>query len=353
MPIQNADKANQGRRSNVIRLGYVRLLDAAPIIVADSLGMFRGADLPVRLSREAGWATIRDKLAFGDLEMAQALSPMPFAMRLGIGVIPTNIITGLILNSNGNAITLSQQLRDEGVTDGPSFARRIKTGFRARKPVLGVVSLHSSHHFLLCRWLEVNKIVPHKDVIISVIPPEQVVRILASGNIDGFCVGEPWNSIAVEENIGWCPATSAEIAPGYPEKVLATTERFHSYRPDVHLRVIEVLLQACALCDDEAFRPEMLKILSKPAYLNCPPKTLAHALSGRFPMDATGKVSEAPFMQFSGGSVNCPEKAHAVTVYEDLKRYLPWGIPKDATKGIPTDVFRPKIYEQAMCPAVS
>lgn len=353
MLIQSSDKANQGRRSNVIRLGYVRLLDAAPIIVADSLGMFRDADLPVRLSREAGWATIRDKLAFGDLEMAQALSPMPFAMRLGIGVIPTNIITGLILNSNGNAITLSQQLRDEGVTDGPSFARRIKTGFRARKPVLGVVSLHSSHHFLLCRWLEANKIVPHKDVIISVIPPEQVVRILASGNIDGFCVGEPWNSIAVEEKIGWCPATSAEIAPGYPEKVLATTERFHSYRPDAHLRVIQVLIEACALCDDEAFRAEMLKILSHPAYLNCQPKTLVHALNGRFPMDASGKVSETRFLRFSGEAVNCPSKAHAAAVCEDLERFLPAGIPKDAPQGMLSGVFRPNIYAQATCAAVS
>ena len=154
MPNNLSDKTSKGRRSNAIRLGYVRLLDAAPIIIADSLGMFRDADLPVQLSREVGWATIRDKLAFGNLDLAQALSPMPFAMRAGFGVIPTKMITGLILNSNGNAITLSNRLLEEGVSDGASFARYIRTGFRSRKPVLGVVALHSSHHFMLCRWLE-------------------------------------------------------------------------------------------------------------------------------------------------------------------------------------------------------
>ena len=353
MPKEPTKKAIISRRGNTIRLGYVRLLDAAPIIIAESLGLFRDADVPVKLSREVGWATIRDKLSFGDLDMAQALSPMPFAMRMGVGVIPTKIITGLILNCNGNAITLSKRLADEGVTDGSSFARHIKTGFRTRKPVLGVVSMHSSHHFILCRWLKAHKIMPHQDVIISVIPPEQVVRNLASGNIDGFCVGEPWNSMAVEENLGWCPTTSAEIAKGYPEKVLATTERFHSYHPDAHLRVIQVLLKACALCDDVAFRPEMLKILSKSEYLNCLPKTLMHALNGRFPLNASGDVSEVQFMRFSGDEVNCPTQAHAATVYEDLRRFLPPGTLKSAPKDVLASVYRQNIYEQAMCPVAS
>lgn len=353
MPIKPSINTSKNRRSNVIRLGYIRLLDAAPIIIAESLGMFRDAGLPVLLSREVGWATIRDKLAFGELDLAQALSPMPFVMHLGVGVIPTKIITGLILNSNGNAITLSNRLANEGVTDGASLARHIRTGFRTRKPVLGVVSLHSSHHFILCRWLKAHKIVPHRDVIISVIPPEQVVRNLASGNIDGFCVGEPWNSMAVEENIGWCPATSAEIAAGYPEKVLATTERFHNYHPEVHQSIIQVLLEACALCDDPAFRTEMLKILSKSDYLNCPPKTLSHALDGRFPMDGGGAVSEVRFMRFSGLEVNCPSLSHAASVYDDLQRFLPQDAFKNASKDILKKVYRENIYEQATSRVVS
>jgi hypothetical protein len=159
-----------------VRLGYVRLLDAAPLIVASSLGMFRQAGLNVELSREAGWATIRDKMAFGDLDVTQALSPLPFAMQLGIGVAPSKVITGMVINCNGNAITLSQQLRDEGVVDGDSLRRYIRSGYRSRKLVLGVVSLYSSHHFTLCRWLEQHQIDPQQDVIIAVLPPEQVLR---------------------------------------------------------------------------------------------------------------------------------------------------------------------------------
>ena len=208
----------------------MRLLDAAPLIVAESLGMFRDAGLDVELSREVGWATIRDKLAFGELDVVQALSPLPFVMRMGIGVAATDVIAGMVLNSHGNAITLSRQLREEGVDDGDSLRRYIKRGHRPRKLALGVVSLYSSHHFILCRWLEQFGIDPREDVIVTVLPPEQMVRNIAAENIDGFCVGEPWNSLAVEEGLGWCPATSAGIVKAYPEKVLATTERFFAYR---------------------------------------------------------------------------------------------------------------------------
>ncbi len=337
------------RRSSSIRLGYVRLLDAAPLIVADSLGMFRDAGLDVELTREVGWATIRDKLAFGELDVVQALSPLPFVMQLGINVAKTEVITGMVLSCNGNAITLSTQLREEGVDDGASLRRYIKSGFRPRKLVLGVVSLSSSHHFILCRWLEQHGINPLEDVIISVLPPEQMVRNMASQNIDGFCVGEPWNSLAIEEGLGWCPATSEEISKGYPEKVLATTERFYSYRPDEYLHMIQVLHEACAMCDCPDQRVELLKILSKPQYLNCRPETLAHAFCGDFPM-GYDRVSSGSFIRFSGEGINQPDAASAKLVYEDLRRYVPHANLKSTTAKMISRVYRESIYEQAMSP---
>lgn len=335
------------RRSPSVRLGYVRLLDAAPLIVAESLGMFREAGLDVELSREVGWATIRDKLAFGELDVVQALSPLPFVMRLGIGVAPTNVLTGMVLNCNGNAITLSKQLRDEGVEDGDSLRRYIKRGYRPRKLALGVVSLYSSHHFILCRWLEKHGINPKEDVIITVLPPEQMVRNIAAQNIDGFCVGEPWNSLAVEEGLGWCPATSVDIANGYPEKVLATTERFYSYRPDEYMRMIEVLRTACAFCGDRANHPELLNILSKSTYLNCTPKTLAHALSGEFPM-GYGRTAEGPFIRFCCTEVNRPDAKRASEVFEDLCRYLDHENLSSASKDMLSDTYRAEIFEGAL-----
>ena len=335
-----------------VRLGYVRLLDAAPLIVAESMGLFRQAGLNVELSREVGWATIRDKIAFGNLDIAQALSPMPFAMQLGIGVAPSKVITGMVLNCNGNAITLSQQLREEGVEDGDRLRRYISSGFRPRKLVLGVVSLYSSHHFLLCRWLEQHQIDPQREVIIAVLPPEQVLRNLMSGNLDGFCVGEPWNSLAVEAGAGWCPATGEQIACGYPEKVLATTERFYAQRPDDYLRMIEVLHQACALCDAAEHRAEILKILSKPQYLNCAPQALAHAFAAAFPMGG-GRTAKGPLLRFRGEHVNRPESVRAKQILDDLKRFIPDASLKQLPREFISRVYREDLYDQAMRPILA
>ncbi|ADE53364.1 CmpA/NrtA family ABC transporter substrate-binding protein [Coraliomargarita akajimensis] len=340
------------RRSSSVRLGYVRLLDAAPLIVADSLGMFRDTGLDVELSREVGWATIRDKLAFGELDVVQALSPLPFVMRLGLGVAPTEVIAGMVLNTNGNAITLSNQLREEGVDDGESLRRYIKRGYRPRKLALGVVSLYSSHHFILCRWLEQYGIDPKEDVIITVLPPEQMVRNIAAQNIDGFCVGEPWNSLAVEEGLGWCAATSVEVANGYPEKVLATTERFYAYRPDEYTRMIEVLQAACAFCGDKENQTELLRILSKSEYLNCPPKTLANALSGQFPM-GFGRVAEGPFIRFCCEKLNQPDAERAGHVFDDLCRYLGSERTSGASRDILTKAYRSDIFESVLASAGS
>jgi ABC-type nitrate/sulfonate/bicarbonate transport system substrate-binding protein len=340
------------RPTPVIRLGYVRLLDAAPLIVADSFEMFREAGLNVELTREVGWATIRDKLAFGNLDVAQALSPMPFIMQLGIGVLSTKVIAGMVLNCDSNAITLSDQLRKEGVCDGESLRRYVQNSFRPRKLVLGVVSLYSSHYFRLCRWLESYGMNPKEDVIITVLPPEQVIRNLRSGNIDGFCVGEPWNSLAIEEGFGWCPDFSLEFADRYPEKVLASTERFYSYRPEDYLRIIEVLQRACEICNAPEQRDAILRILSKPQYLNCSPPLLAHAFASSFPLGG-GRSAEGPYLRFTGKDLNRPDRTRAQQVVRDLSRYMTHHKLNHLPENLVPEVYREDIYDQAMCTVAS
>ncbi|PDH28607.1 MAG: nitrate ABC transporter ATP-binding protein [Puniceicoccaceae bacterium MED-G30] len=335
------------RRASMLRLGYVRLLDAAPLIVAESLGLFREADLDVSLSREAGWATIRDKLALGELDVVQALSPFPFTMRLGIGVAPTDVVAGMVLSCNGNAITLSSDLLEEGIEDGKSLARYIRHGYRPRKLALGVVSLYSSHHFMLCRWLESAGIDPKKDVVIIVLPPEQMVRNLASGNIDGFSVGEPWNSIAVEDECGWCPTTSSQIYEPYPEKVLATTERFLAYRPQEYHRMIQVLIKACEFCADAANRPRLLEILSSSQYLDCSSEALSNALGGSFPLGA-GRDYNGTFIHFSGSDINRPDARRAEVVWEDFRRYTANDKARSASSSMIAKAYREDLYEQAL-----
>lgn len=315
-------------------------------MIADSLGFFRKAGLDVRLSYEAGWATIRDKLAFGELDVVQALSPFPFAMRHGIGITPTDVVTGMVLSSNGNAITLSKSLWKEGVEDGDSLARAIGNGLRPRKLVLGVVSLHSSHHFMLCRWLEQYGIDPKKDVIVIVLPLEQMVRNLAAGHIDGFSVGEPWNSIAVEAGSGWCAATGNEIFKAYPEKVLATTEGFLADHRNEYLGLVRVLREACSFCDQAENRPRLLEILSSRQCLDSSPDILSKAFSGSFPTEE-GRRAEGTGIRFSGAEVNRPDVLRAEAVWKDFCQYASVDLGSQAAVQTVATVYREDLYNEA------
>jgi ABC-type nitrate/sulfonate/bicarbonate transport system substrate-binding protein len=204
------------------------------------------------------------------------------------------------------------------------------------------VSFYSSHYFLLCRWLEAHQIDPKEDVIITVIPPEQMLRNLISANIDGFCVGEPWNSFAVEEGYGWCPTTGAEISKGYPDKVFATTERFYRYRPDDYRCLLDVLRRARALCESIDQRAEVLNILSKPQYLNCTPSTLAHAFGQTFPM-GDGRQSDGPLLCFHDDDVYSRRRARMQQVLDDLVRYIPHASLLRISPGLVGRVFREEL----------
>jgi two-component system, oxyanion-binding sensor len=183
----------KNRRS--IRLGFVPLVDCAPLVIAFEHGYFQKYGLDVELSREIGWATIRDKIAYGELEAAHALAPMAVALTAGIGCAPIPCLTGLILNSHGNAITLSDDLWQRGVRTAADFAKVIRQSRDVKTYTLAVVFPHSSHHFLLRQWLKSGGINPDKDVRIVVVPPPQMMPNLVGGTIDGYCVGEPWNSL--------------------------------------------------------------------------------------------------------------------------------------------------------------
>src|SRR5262249_26411819 len=146
---------------------------------------------------------------------------------------------------------------------------------RAEKTfTFGVVSLLSSHHYLLRNWLAQAGINPERDVRIVVVPPSQMVVNLAAGHLDGFCVGEPWNSVAVQQDIGWCAATSAELQPCHPEKVLMVRREFAEKRGAEHLALIAALLEACEFCDVPENQDQIAATLSRPEYVNAPAAAL-------------------------------------------------------------------------------
>ena len=221
-----------------LRVGFVPLTDCAPLVMAHELGLFRKFGLDVALSRELGWATIRDKVIHGELEAAHAVAGMPVAATLGLGSVPCDCLTALVLNLHGNAITLSEELWKGGVRDGKTLRAEITRSRREKILMFGVVHTFSSHNFLLRDWLTAAGIHPDRDVRIVVVPPPQMVANLQTGNLDGFCAGEPWNSVAVQSRAGWCVAASAELAPGHPEKVLMVRQDFAEQHDEQHLALV-------------------------------------------------------------------------------------------------------------------
>ena len=186
-----------GRMPKSLRIGFVPLNDSAPLIIAKEVGLFSKYGLSVELSRELGWATIRDKIIFGELDAAHALAAMPVATTFGIGSIACETLTGLVLNLNGNAITLSNEMWNRGVRDLKALRHEVFQTRGSRTYTFGVVSPFSSHNFLLRQWLVSGGINPDRDVRIVIVPPPQMYINLKAGHLDGYCVGEPWNSVAV------------------------------------------------------------------------------------------------------------------------------------------------------------
>lgn len=332
-----------------LRVGFIPLNDAAPIIVAHEHGFFRRHGLQVELSREVGWATIRDKVIYRELDAAHALGPMVIGTTLGLGCVPCDCLTALVLNTHGNCITLSEDLWKLGVRDAATMRDAIIEHRHERTFIFGVVFNHSSHHILLCDWLRSGGIDPNKDVRIVIVPPPQLFRNLAAGTIDGYCVGDPWCSLAVREKIGWCAAISRELAPGHAEKVLMVRRDFAEQHSDEHLAMVAAISEAAELCETEAFRPELVELLARREYLNVPARVIHASLVGPFDLGHDRSVSAQDFIHFhADDGASDPTTAKANWIIERFTRHglIPNGqsIPSDLARR----TFRTDLYHRAL-----
>ena len=337
-----------GFKPRALRVGFVPLTDCAPLIMAQATGAFARHGLVVKLQRELGWATIRDKIIYRELDAAHAVAGMPFAVSLGLGSIRCDCLTGLVLSLQGNAITLATALRRDGVEDAASLRQLIIRQRRSRTFTFGVAFPFSSHNFLLRQWLLSGGIQPDRDVQIVVVPPPQMFKNLQAGNLDGYCVGEPWNSIAVQSGLGFCVATSASLAPRHPEKVLLVRQDFAESRPEEHLALIAALLEACAYCAAPENAEHVIRTLAGRDYLNAPVKALAPSLRGSFATGAGGSVTSEPFHIFNGDEANEPSADKAVWILRQLALTGAL-IDRPATQSsLIQNAFRPDIFQQAL-----
>lgn len=340
--------AATGRQANRLRVGFVPLCDCAPLVVAQEFGFFRRHGLTVELHREIGWATIREKLVHGQLDAAHALAAMPLAATLGFGTIPCPSLTALVLNRQGNAITLARRFSKEGVTDARSFGDWVRRNPAAQPLIFGIVSLVSSHRHLLELWLAQAGLVAGKDFHLVVVPPPQMPDHLKSGHLAGYCVGEPWNSVAVEAGLGWCPATSADLAPGHPEKVLMVRERFASDRAKEHLRLVAAAAEACEFCSDPAHHDELARLLAQPGFVNVPAELIRRSFSGEFKTSQNGVARSECFTVYAGDGVNVPSSALGHWILRHLLPAAATGhLSAEGTADLVRRAYRSDLFEKA------
>lgn len=318
IPRRKAPPARVASFREVIRVGFVPLCDCAPLVMAHELGFFAARGLRVELSREVGWATIRDKIALRELQAAHAPAAMVLGLTLGIGAFSAPCVTGLVLNLHGNAVTLSNRLRGVGAQPGASPSDSLPCTRKGDRLIFGVAFSCSSHGWLLQKWLRAGGLEPGRDVNTVVVPPPQMAANLKAGNLDGYCVGEPWNSVAVVQRAGWIAAASPGIAPEHPEKVLLVRSDFAAARADEHERLISALLQACEFCQDAANREQLVQTLATPKYLNTSAEAIRRSLCGpfKFGLEQTEKASDLHI--FAGPRVNEPDLAKAAWVRDSL-----------------------------------
>lgn len=339
-----------------LNVGYVRLTDSAPLIVASEQKFFEKHGLHVTLKREKSWASIRDKLATGILDAAQMLAPMPLATRLGLENMASPFITGLMLSLNGNAITLATGLCRQMEPPGDSYlaavdaATALKRIIDSRQQQLTLATVYpfSMHTFQLRQWLRSGGINLKKDVNLIVLPPEQMVENLSRGSIDGFCVGEPWNTVAVQAGVGEVLATGYEIWNNAPEKVLAVMEPWHLANPNAHLRLRMAVMEAQAWLAQDGNRQKASRFIASPCYLDLPRQAITPSLLGHFQRKKNGPTINNPdFHVFHRYHAGFPWRSRAEWLLRRTYEVLDKPIECEDICPLIKKVYRTDLYRQA------
>jgi ABC-type nitrate/sulfonate/bicarbonate transport system substrate-binding protein len=333
-------------RRRTLRIGFVPLNDCAPFVIAQEKGLFAKRGLKVSLQRELGWATVRDKIIYRELDASHALAAMPLTATLGLGSVRTDCLTGFVINLNGNAITLSEKLWKRGVRDGATLRAEINLLRHERLLTFGVVNRFSSHHHLLRKWFRAHNI-GETEIRIVVLPPSQMEANLSRGNLDGFCVGEPWNSVAVRSGSGWVVTTSGEIDQNHPEKVLMVRSDFAATRDAEHTALISALAEACAYCDSSANRAEIAAILARAEYVDASEEAIGAGLNGSFHFGHKKAATLEEFCIFHRAGANEPTLARAAWTLDLVRASQACAEPSALNQHLARKVFRSDIYQRA------
>ncbi|MDH7795378.1 MULTISPECIES: CmpA/NrtA family ABC transporter substrate-binding protein [unclassified Beijerinckia] len=342
-----------------LRIGYIPLVDAAALLVAADCGFAQAEGLEIELVREVSWSNVRDKLNLGLLDAAHLLSPLVIASSLGLGHVRVPIITPFNLALNANAITISPQLHaalsDVATGDlaDPHVSARALAQVVADRKARGAEPLNfgmtfpfSNHNYQLRFWMAAGGVDPDEDVRLVVLPPPYMVESLASGHVDGFCVGAPWNLVAVDAGVGHILHLGYEIMARVSEKVLAMRERWANDNPAPCAALIRALMRAADMIGDPAHRTTVADVIA--ARIDVTPDLVARVLAGTILLSPNGPTRNNPHHIIIGGqAATRPDPVQAAWFYAQLVR---WGQAplSDEMRERAVAAFRTDLYDEAL-----
>jgi two-component system, oxyanion-binding sensor len=342
----------------MIRLtaGFLPLVDAALLIVCREMGFAENNNLDLTLVKETSWANMRDRLSVGQFDCAHMLAPLPIAQNLGLSPLREKLIVPFALGIGGNAITVSNtvfadmQAHVRGtMTSVAEAGRALKDMISTRRSssqrplVFAVVHAYSSHSYELRYWLSACGINPDIDVEITIVPPGLMADALAAGHIDGFCVGEPWNSVAASKGAGHIIATKAAIWQSSPEKVLAFRETWAMQNVETVQHLLVAMHQAALWASKAGNRDALAQLLSQPHYVGVDARLILQSLGGTVRPD----MQQPDFLLFHERAANFPWQSHALWFYAQMVR---WGqvAHSTANTSVARLTYRPDIYRRAL-----
>jgi nitrate/nitrite transport system substrate-binding protein len=329
-----------------VRIGFIPLTDCASVVMASVLKFDEKYGIKIIPSKESSWAAVRDKLVNGELDAAHVLYGLVYGVHLGIGGPKKDMAVLMTLNNNGQAITLSKKLADKGAVDGAGLAKLMKA--EPREYTFAQTFPTGTHAMWLYYWMAANGINPMTDAKVITVPPPQMVANMRVGNMDGYCVGEPWNHRAIIDGIGITAATTQDIWKDHPEKVLGTTNEFVQKNPNTARAMIMAVLEASRWIDSGLQNKlKMAETIAEKSYVNTSVDAINQRILGRY-QNGLGKTWDDPnFMKFfNDGAVNYPYLSDGMWFLTQHKR---WGLLKTDPDylGVAKAINKTDLYKQA------
>jgi NitT/TauT family transport system ATP-binding protein len=350
-----------GKSGAPLRIGFIPLADAAAPIVAVDRGFAREEGLDVELVREVSWSNVRDRLNIGQFDAAHLLAPVAIASSLGLGHVRVPIMAPLSLGLNGNAITVTNALHEamRGEADGDITSPRVSAAALARVVALrrrrgqdpltfGMTFPYSTHNYQLRFWMASGGVDPDEDIRLVVLPPPFMVESIASGHVDAFCVGAPWNSVAVDLGIAHVLHFVSEILQRAAEKVLAVRSDWADENPGVLRALIRAHAKAAAFVEDVGNREEVCHILAAPNRIGVAPEVIRRTLDGRLKVapDGTLRSSDRYLLVGRKGAAR-PDPVQAAWLYAQMVRWGQAPMSRELLRAS-CAVFRPDLYDEVL-----